>query len=334
MLYSAFMRTLLLTSTLLCTGAASALAQRVVAYDTLGGGPSAVTCGFCAGERFGVVFRELPPPARGLEPGDFPLELRGVRVALANAVVSGGVCAGGTTGGTATVDLEIYAGSTPPTGDLRDRPTDAPWEGETLLWAGVGLPLVRSSLDGEGSTTFVVSFNDLQIRGEMDEPLVVEAPHRYLRVVFTLGEEAHRNRAGCEDAGLVSPTAFPMRDDDGVVAPERSFLWGQGGLGWQWNEAVGVNGDWAVRAEIRPLETGTPDAGIDAGTDAGNGSLDASAETDGGAPMDTGTDAGAAPSEDESSGAGCGACAAHAGRGLDVTALLAFVVLGRRRHRP
>lgn len=329
------MRTLLLASVASLTAAAGVSAQRIVAYDTLGGGPSAVTCGFCAGERFGVVLRELPPPARGLEASDFPLELRGIRVAVANARVRGGVCAGETNGGTAPVDLEVYAGTTPPTGDIRAQPTDAPWEGETLLWAGAALPLARSPLESEGSRTFAVSFNDLQLRGEMDEPLVVQPPHRYLRVVFTFGRGADRNPAACEDAGLASPSAFPIRDDDGLVADERSFLWGHGGLGWQWNEAVGVQGDWAIRAEIRSIGSGVPDAGIDAGIDAGLDAgghrIDGGTGRDGGA-LDAGNDRGTPPSDAPSEG-GCGGCAAQAGDRSGAGALWVLLVLAARRRR-
>ena len=53
-----------------------AAAQRTVAHDVLTGEtPTALTCGFCAGEKIGVVFRELPGDAHGLDPADFPIQL-------------------------------------------------------------------------------------------------------------------------------------------------------------------------------------------------------------------------------------------------------------------
>ncbi|MEM9069149.1 MAG: hypothetical protein AAGE52_11615 [Myxococcota bacterium] len=299
--------------------ASPALAQRVIAHDTLSGEtPSAVTCGFCAGERFGVIFRELPPPARGLNPSDFPVELRGVRVAVANATVSGSTCTGASFGGTGLADLAIYAGTTLPTGPIATNPETDPWPGETLVWAGESLPLTRSFV--ETGTTFSVSFNDLQVRDEEDEFVRVEAPNAYLRVVFTFLEEADRN-PGCESMGLVSPTSFPMRDDDGVVVPERSFIFGSGGLGWQWNEAVRVNGDWAVRLELRALGDGMTDAGVDAGMDAGVDAGEADAGLDSG--RDTSADASSAGG---TSGGGCTVAG-----GTSPFAFVALLMFRRRR---
>ena len=295
-------------------------AQRIVTFDTVSPETgSAVTCGFCAGEKFGVVFRELDPPARGIEAEDFPFVLRGVRVALANASVVDGMCEGATFAGDATMSMQVFGGSSAPSGSIRDNPEDGPWDGETLLIEAIDVPLTRSALSEDGMR-YMVELNDLQIRDpETDEDIRVEAPMTYVRVAFEFGEEADRNPA-CETMGLVSPTAFPMRDTDGVIANERSFIFGAGGLGWQWNEAVGVDGDWAIRLEIEVEGTPMMDAG---GADAG--SPDAGTTDAGGS--DGGTD-GANP--DAGSGGGGGGCAAG---GTGSAALVFGVVAWMRRRR-
>ena len=64
---------------LLLTLSAPASAQQRIIHDTLGRDmPTQITCGFCAGEQFGVIFRELPSGRRGLEPTDFPLTIDAV----------------------------------------------------------------------------------------------------------------------------------------------------------------------------------------------------------------------------------------------------------------
>ncbi|HJK92531.1 MAG TPA: hypothetical protein RMG45_06825, partial [Polyangiaceae bacterium LLY-WYZ-15_(1-7)] len=262
-----------------------ASAQRVISYDTLGGEtPSAVTCGFCAGERFGTVFRELPPPARGLNPEDFPLELRSVRVAVASATVErsglGFACSGSVEGGSALVDMTIWAGVTPPSGDISAEPELEAWsEDEVLVWAGESIPLMRSAAESEGSAMYEVGFNELRVVDEDEAPIRVEAPATYLRVVIELSADASDRSEACE-AGE-SPGAFPMRDDDGRIAGERGFIWASG-AGWLWNEdaRVNVNGDWALRIEVVPM--GSPTA------DAGPSDVDAGAVGDAGAARDAG----------------------------------------------
>lgn len=296
-------------------------AQRIVTFDTVSAETgSAVTCGFCAGEKFGVVFRELEPPARGLEAEDFPFVLRGVRVAIASASVVDGTCEGSLVGGNAIMSMQVFGGTSAPTGDISDNPESGPWDGETLLIEAIDVPLIRSALETDGGTRYQVELNDLQIRDpDTEEDIRVEAPMTYVRVAFTFGEEADRNPA-CESMGLVSPTAFPMRDTDGVIADERSFIFGAGGLGWQWNEAVGVSGDWAVRLEIEVEGTPMMDAGgVDAGgTDAGGsdaGGVDAASD---------------GASADADGGGGGGGCAVG---GTGSAALLAMALVWMRRRR-
>lgn len=295
-------------------------AQRIVTFDTVSAETgSAVTCGFCAAEKFGVVFRELEPPARGVEAEDFPFVLRGVRVALANASVIDGSCEGSLVGGTGIMSMQVYGGTTLPSGDISDNPEEGPWDGETLLIEAIDVPLMRSALETEGGTRYQVELNDLQIRDpETDEDIRVEAPMTYVRVAFTFGEEADRNPS-CESMGLVSPSAFPMRDTDGVIADERSFIFGAGGLGWQWNEDVGVDGDWAVRLEIEVEGTPMPDAG---GVDAG--------PVDSGAALDAGgSDASSDGATGDAGSGGGGGCAA----GGTGSALLFGMTLAWMRRR-
>lgn len=293
-------------------------AQTVITYDTVSAETgSTVSCGFCTGEKFGVVFRELEM-GNGLDPEDFPLVLRGIRVVLADASVSGGMCSGGMMGGNAAIDIEVYAGTTPPSGMIRMNPEDGPWDGETLLLEVPGLPLRRSALAGDGMR-YMVEFNDLQVADlETEEDIRLEPPTQYIRAVFTLAEGAVERNPNCEAMGLVSPNAFPMRDTDGVIQNERSFIFGANGLGWQWNEAVGLMGDWAIRLEVEiegtPVDAGLPDAGpMDAGSDA--------------MVVDAGTDASAEADAGESGTSG-GGCAVG---GVGSAWLFALLLMRRRR---
>lgn len=236
-------------------------AQDRVIHDTLGPDlPTGVTCGFCAGERFGVVFRELPPPRQGLVARDFPLTLETVQVAVAAATVSAGPrCAPAEVGGVVMAPVEVYAGEEPPTGSIAALPADGPWsDTETLVWAA-DAPLTLSTASGDG-TGYNVQFNSLEIADEEGMPIRIETG-RYVRVVVTLPSSGEACLAGAGE----SPAAFPIRDGDGVVASERSFLYASG-LGWLWNEDARVTGDWGIRLEVTRAPR-RPDAGVDAGSD-------------------------------------------------------------------
>jgi len=334
------MRRLTCLLALLVAAPSTAGAQLRIVHDTLGAEmPTAITCGFCAGERFGVVFRELPGARRGLEPTDFPLLIDAIDVGMGAANVESMSCVPQRSGGTIEVILEVYAGDTPPTGDIRALPADAAWPGERLVWASDAVPLTLSVEDDTGQ--YQLRFNRLEIRDEDSMPVEVDTG-AYLRVVITLPEGA----AGTSDicgAPLVPPGGFPVRDDDGRIAPERNFIYA-GGAGWFWSESVpggAINGDWGMRLSVFPSGE-IPDGGVPttdggllpstdggAATDAGAGGADAGATgMDGGGG---GADAGPTvePTDD-----GCSCRAAQRGRPAPVAfvLVLALTALWRRRR--
>lgn len=284
-----------------------ASAQRSVAYDTVADGfPAAVTCGFCAGEKFGVVFYELPGGA-GLRADDFPLTLRSVQLAVARirvvgSALSGGyMCQGSNMEGTVDVTVEAFAGETVPMNVL-NLPADGAWPGETQLFTTEATATV-STASMDGGSEFGVTLNEIALP---DGGVSVEAPATYIRVVVTIPSGGASS--SCSELGQMPPAAVAIRDDDGRVAPRRSLILANGvelglpgvGLpaGWYWNEeidegagSVGVNGDWAVRIAVDSVGTSGVDAGVspgDAGIDGGSvdagpiASDDASVGTDGG----------------------------------------------------
>ncbi len=299
-----------------------ALAQDRVVHDTLGPDlPTAVTCGFCAGERFGVVFRELPAPRRGISSTDFPLTIRSVQIAVASATVSAGPrCAPSSAGGVATAPVEVYAGEEPPTGSIAALPVDGAWSAtEELVWAAdAPLQLSAASADGTG---YEVQFNTLELADEEGMPIQVDTG-RYVRVVVTLPSSGEACVAGAGE----SPAGFPLRDGDGVIATERSYIYASS-LGWQWNEEVGVAGDWGIRLDVTRT-INRPDGGVP--TDGGTGAPDAAVATnDAGA-----TDAGAAVDAGvEVAGGGCSVGVGR-GPGMLVGWLAVLVGLARRKRGP
>ena len=290
-------RTLAAFALAACLAPPAAHAQRVVTYDTLAmGSPVAVSCGFCAGERFGVIFRELPPPARGLEAADFPLELREVHVAMASARLTGAAgsyaCGGSTMGATIMAELEVWSGTTPPAGSIAAKPAMGAWDpAEQLLWVGPAA-IQLSVSDMDGSSRYTTQFNRLIVQDAMGAPIPVDGAQRYIRVVLTL-PDGMGTSSSCTDAMLTPPAGFPMRDGDGTIATERSFIYASG-AGWFWNEGVpggGIGGDWGIRIEVSPM--GVPvDGGVDGGPDGGSdGGTDSGTDTgpnDGGAGADAG----------------------------------------------
>jgi hypothetical protein len=307
-----------------------AAAQRTVAHDTLSEGtPVGVTCGFCAGEAFGVVFRELPPPARGIEPFDFPLELRAVQVALASVRTTGAPpsfrCEGSTSGGTVAAEISIWAGTTPPSGDIRSFPVDGPWGDEQLVWAAEA-PIELSLAEAEGSSRYALMLNTIRVAGEDGGPLWVPVPRTYLRVQVVL--PAGGSSTACDAMRLPPPGGVPVRDDDGRIAPERSFIYA-GGVGYLWNEAAGVAGDWAIRLQIVPSAPPPPDGGsAHVDRDGASGGLDAGTREDSG-------DGGTEPPD--RGGCGCrlvgGTVEAGATRRLATLGLLVSIALALRRRR-
>lgn len=286
-------------------GAESAAhAQRTVQYDTLSEeSPAAISCGFCAGEKFGMVFRPLDGGG-GLRPEEFPLTINNVQIAVARAVVDESLsCSGSTTGGTVSMMVEVYAGETAPRGSIQTNPTAGPWPGETMLFSQ-SAELTLSVETTAGSNMYDVMFTTVPVDA------MAPAPNTYLRVVVSIPSGG--SSLACETFGVGSPAAVGIRDDDGRIEPNIGFVYAVpvdlgGGIpaapgGWHWNEsdeirdlsgASGINGEWAIRLDVQPAAatprdagTGAPDAGT--GTDAGSTS-DVDASTPG---TDAGTSAG------------------------------------------
>lgn len=309
-----------------------AQAQLTLAQDTLSTeSPAAALCGFCGGEGFGVVFRELPAPARGLLAEDFPLTLRFVEVALGAARVDGRMCRTVPDGGNVTVDVEVWAGVTPPGASIgASAPAEAwPGTGEELVFGAVDVP-IELSVPASGATGFNLQLNRFEVMDESGMPVRVAGPFTYLRVFVRLHDSILRGPS-CP----FSSDGSPLRDD-GRIADQRSYILADG-MGFLWNEDARVGGDWAVRLGILPA---VPPA-LDAGTrlDAGERLLDAAeAPSDAGRPDAGRPDAGAADGADAGTGATGGGCGCRArGRG-DASALLAWalglgLVLARAARR-
>ncbi|MCB9591461.1 MAG: hypothetical protein H6719_01905 [Sandaracinaceae bacterium] len=310
----------------------AASAQLRVIHDTLSADtPTSITCGFCAGEQFGVIFRELPSGRRGLEPTDFPLTIDAIEVALGAAHVEASMCVPQRSGGTVTAAMAIYAGDTVPTGSILALPETGEWSAtETLVWASDAVPLGLSVENDMG--LYELMFNRLEVADDMGMPITV-ASGTYLRVVITLpvGEAGTSNlcAAPLEPAG-----GYPMRDNDGLIANERSFIYA-GGAGWFWNEGVpggGIGGDWGIRLSVFPsgVVPGT-DAGV-MGTDAGTPDVDGGGtpDVDGGATTDVDAGETVTPPSD---GCSCRAAAPSPGSPAALAvALLGLAWIARRRR--
>jgi hypothetical protein len=296
----------------------TASAQRLLAHDTLSTDtPSVVSCGFCGGEVIGVVFRELPGTA-GIRDTDFPMGLTNVQIALAAASTDGATCTSLMVGGVVDAAVEIWAGITPPeTLPGEDVTFGMAWPDETLLWASDAVPLTLSTATVDGDSRFDLQFNAYMLRDESDEPIIVPLGNSYLRVAVQLPGGGEHNSV-CADPVEV-PSGFPLRDNDGVLQPLRSHIYGNG-IGWRWNETVGLGGDWAIRVEVAPMP-GPRDAGMRDG-----GGADAGSDT--GSASDTGIDAGTSPPDDT----GCG-CRLGARTSSPVLWFAAFALVIASRHR-
>lgn len=271
------MRTLLACLALLSLPSIAS-AQRLLAHDTLSmETPSVVSCGFCGDEVIGVVFRELG--TGGLRPSDFPLALTDLQVALADASTDGVACTPRTVGGSVMAAVEIWAGPTAPTTLPGVEVTfGMPWAPEeTLLWGSDAVPLTLSTPTVEGGTSFNLQFNAYELLDDAGEVIVVPEGNTYLRVEVRLPGGGGNNTV-CVDPVEV-PTGFPLRDNDGRIEMQRSHIYGAG-IGWLWNEAAGLNGDWAIRLNVNPMpvprDAGMRDGGMrDAGMPDAPAALDA-----------------------------------------------------------
>jgi MYXO-CTERM domain-containing protein len=270
--------------------AAPAAAQRTIAYDTVSEmTPAAISCGFCSGEKFGVIFREIAPGV-GLQEDEFPLTINSFQIAVASANVmmdSSGLafqCIGSGAGGTVGVQFEAYAGAETPTGSILMKPVDGPWPGETMVFAE-SVDLERSTETTPGSAMYNVMINTIMVDGGV----TVEAGNTYVRVVATIPSGGMS--ASCGLLGLSPPGAVGIRDDDGRIDNEVGFIYAlnpASGLigipqGWHWNESMqiedinggppGISGDWLIRMDVTPASGPPPDAGTtpDGGSTADSG---------------------------------------------------------------
>jgi MYXO-CTERM domain-containing protein len=287
-------------SLLLTLLVAAPAAANPVTNDSVTGmdSPAAVTCGFCATERYGVIFRQISS-TQGLLPSDFPLTINRVDLAVAAArVVDGGLlyeCQGSATAGRRTVSIWGYTGVTPPTGDIRSFGTGA-WPGETALWIEPIMSEVElSTATEDGGNRYDVTVSQVAV-----SPAVrVDPPNTYIRIVVEI--PAGGSSTYCVENSWGEPGILPIRDDSGRIGPNVNFLYSIGGaeMGWHWSEEIpidpttlqGLEGDWVVRLDISPAGTTTTDAGTtneDAGMttqiDAGSTTqMDAGPRTDAGA---------------------------------------------------
>lgn len=275
---------LLVVLGLLIASASPAEAQRRIQYDTLADTtPAAISCGFCAGEKFGMVFRPLDAGG-GLRPTDFPLDVNSLEIAVARTAVTGDIlsgfmCMGADGGGVVTVAVEVFAGETAPRGSIVTQPESGAWTGETMVYSD-SAELTLSTETTAGSMMYDVMFNTVDIGG-----IRVEAPNTYLRVAVSI--PGGGTSSSCAALGLTPPGAVGIRDDDGRIEVNVGYIYalnpfgGLGGIsqGWHWNEdpeiadeqsgGAGINGEWAIRVNVTPLGAPTPDAGTttpDAGT--------------------------------------------------------------------
>jgi MYXO-CTERM domain-containing protein len=256
-----------------------ASAQRSVAYDTVSmETPAAISCGFCGGEKFGVIFRELTAGG-GLLPSEFPLTINSFKIAVASAEVTGDgvsmplMCMGSAAGGTIGVMLEAFAGETAPMGDIVTRPVSGPWAGETMVFSQ-SVELERSVETTPGSAMYEVMINTIDIDGGA----MVAPPNTYVRVVATI--PAGGASSSCDLLGLSPPGAVGIRDDDGRIENNIGFIYALNPLGgvfgiaegWHWNESseiedpttgeAGIGGDWLIRMDVMPASGPRPDAGM------------------------------------------------------------------------
>jgi len=284
---------------LLLATSAPAAGQTLIQYDGVAADTQAVvTCGFCATEKFGVMFYELPGGG-GLPPSAFPFTLENVQIAVAATQVTGEIlsgetytCSGLTTGGRVDATLEVYAGTQVPA-TIANLPGSGAWPGEIVVVPAGTVQLELSTDSAPGANSFNVMMNSLQVGA------TVPSPNTYLRVV--VGIPSGSSSTACRDLGFQPPALSPFRDDNGRVASLRSFIYQLGFLGssnrWTWVEDVtdpvtmqrGINGDWLIRLNINPMGTVNPDAGV--AEDSGPSVVDTGVLPDAAAPSDSGVEA-------------------------------------------
>lgn len=295
-----WMQRLLLSVALVGLVASPAAAQQVtIRYDDVAQDvDAAITCGFCAMEKFGTIFYELPGGG-GLPASAFPLTLDSVEIAVAGTQVTGDLLTGYSCSGlpaTAMISatMEVYAGAMVPT-TITNFPGNGAWPNEVTVVPPSQVMLERSRDTMPGLNQWEVRINQLMVGASVPQP------NTYLRVVFTV--PGGGTSASCSDLGFTPPGLSPFRDNNSRVGPRRNFIY-QLGLTipelminqppeWTWSEAVrdpitgmqGINGDWLIRLQVTPAGIVSPDAGVpDTGVEPDAGSPDSGAVADAGPP--------------------------------------------------
>lgn len=321
---ASFRRTLIALALFLLPSSASA--QLTLAYDTLARDtPTALTCGFCETEGFGVVFSTAGATG-GLRPGHFPVTLQSVQIALADATEIAGGCTPEMDGGVVNAVVEIWAGTSssdpshPTGGELTE-----PWAAdETLVWANDVVPITLSTAVSAGATMFDLQLNSFTIQDELGMPIVVDAPNVYLRVVVHL--PGGDTSPTCDPLALEAPAGYPLRDNDGILEEHRSYIFAAGATGgWLWNEEAGINGDWGIRLIVNPMGSGGTDGGP---RDAGTAPVDAPAT-----PLDAPATVDAPTTTVPGGGGGCGCGVASTSPRGSALVFLALATWAVRRRR-
>jgi hypothetical protein len=223
------------------------------------------------------------------------------------------------------VHVEIWAGTTiPDVDDIHAMPVAGmPWPGEDLVFSLDDVPVTMSTPTTDGAANFNLMLNTLNLSDGTTPAPVVDATHAYLRAVVVLGDMGMSST--CTPA-TNAPTGFPLRDDDGVVANHRAFIYANG-VGWLWNEGAGVRGDWGIRLIIEPLphaDAGTSDAGT---------TSDAGSTSDASTMGDAGHDAGLVAAGGSST-CSCRASTPTSMPGSIALALIAMALYSRKVTRP
>jgi len=230
---------------------------------------AAITCGFCSGEKFGVIFREVQPGA-GLPAAAFPLTLNKVQIAVAATEVRNLDCQPAAMGGMVNGTMEIYAGATAPT-TITTLTGTGPWPGESTVLQATQVQLERSVTTGGGIRNWDVRLNELPVNQ------VVPAPNTYIRVQITIATGGYSD--ACSILGFQPPNISPFRDDDGSTG-RTSYIYRLGTIlnneEYVFNEdfndpstGSAINGDWLVRLEVTPFGGPPADAGVQPPADRG-----------------------------------------------------------------
>jgi len=266
-----------------------------------------LSCGFCAGEKFGALFYAPVLPAT-----TFPLTLSKIKIALAsvNVVQDGGGfrCEPGQPGSLMT-NYEIYAGTTVPS-NINMLPQNGIWPGETVLMPLTqSPPITLSEPTTPGGSDYRLTLNEIPING-----VTVAPPNTYIRVVVTIPTGPIQS-ASCSVLSLPPPGGVAFRDTDITGNSRRNFIYqidptGIVGNRWVFNESfqdpvtgMNINGDWIIRLEVESTSGSSPN---DGGTSIGGDAAPNDPPDSGSSPADTGplpqSDSGTSPAGDAGSG--------------------------------